>query len=249
MAIDEADMRELRENVAISHRLMYLTGLGTTRGHSSARISGTDTFLIKPWPHIQMHRIKADELIVMDLEGNIVGGDPAMITKVSEWPIHAEIYRSDASVGAITHTHQRWASMMGIAGATILPVVGTEAAAPVADPPPMFDEDKALIRRVQQGIEVAKKIKGHPACHLQNHGMVFAGPNVQTVTMEAIEIEYQAEMTWRAMLIGKPEAVPKLDLQPALQRRSAGEVSDAWENYWKWVDQHPDSLRPRWSDI
>ena len=58
---------------AISLRLLYLTGLGTTRGHTSVRIPGTDTFFIKPWPHIQMHRARAEDLIVMDLEGNIVG--------------------------------------------------------------------------------------------------------------------------------------------------------------------------------
>ena len=59
----------LRETVAVSHRLLYLTGLGTTRGHTSARIPGTDTFFIKPWPHIQMHRVRAEDLIVMDFDG------------------------------------------------------------------------------------------------------------------------------------------------------------------------------------
>jgi L-ribulose-5-phosphate 4-epimerase len=249
MALDAQDMKALRENVALSHRLMYLTGLGTTRGHSSARIEGTDTFLIKPWPHIQMHRVDADDLIVMDFEGNIIGGDPKMITKVSEWPIHAELYKAYGHVGAITHTHQRWASMMAIAGKTILPVVGTEVAAPVAEAAAVFDEDKGLIRSVAQGKAVAAIMKNAVACHLQNHGMVFAGPNVETVTMEAIAIEYQAEMTWRASLIGKPEAVPPLEMKNAWARRSNGEVSEAWEHYWRWVDKNPDSLRPRWSDI
>ena len=222
---DGADLRQLREDVALSHRLMYLTGLGTTRGHSSALLPGGETFLIKPWPHIQMHRVEADDLIVMDLDGNIVGGDPSKITKVSEWPIHAEIYRRSPEVGAVTHTHQRWASMMALAGATVLPVVGVELAAPVADPPPVYDEDKSLIRRVSQGKTVAAALDGAVACHLQNHGMVFVGPDVATVTMEAIQIEYQAEMTWRAMAIGEPRSIPKLDLQPARDRRDAGEVA------------------------
>ncbi len=242
------NLQDLKETVAISHRLLYYTGLGTTRGHSSARIPGTDTFIIKPWPHIQMHRTAAESLIVMDLDGNIVDND-GTITKVSEWPIHAELYKAYPELGAVTHTHQRWASMIGIAGATVLPVVGTEQAAPVAEPPAMFDEDKALIRSVRQGQQVAAKMKGATACHLQNHGMVFAGPNVETVTMDAIHIEYQAEMTWRAKLIGEPAVVSKLFLEPALERRAAGEVAEAWEYYWKWVDQHPESLRPRSADL
>ena len=249
MALGAQDMKALRENVALSHRLMYLTGLGTTRGHSSARIEGTDTVLIKPWPHIQMHRLDADDLIVMDFEGNIGGGDPKMITKVSEWPIHAELYKAYGHVGAITHPHQRWASMMAIAGKTLLPVVGTEVAAPVAEAAAVFDEDKGLIRSVAQGKAVAAIMKDAVACHLQNHGMVFAGPNVETVTMEAIAIEYQAEMTWHAQLIGKPEVVPELYLRPSMERRSKGEVAEAWEHYWRWVDQHPTSLHPHSADL
>ncbi len=239
----------LRETVAISHRLLYLTGLGTTRGHTSARIPGTDTFFIKPWPHIQMHRVRAEDLIVMDLDGNIVGAGDRQITKVSEWPIHAEIYRTHADVGSIIHTHQKWATMMGLAGATILPLLDPELATAVAHEPVMFDEDKALIRSVEQGRAVSEQMQGANACHLQNHGMVFTGPNVETATIDAIATEHLAEMTWHAKLIGTPEAMSSLVLQPSLARRSRGEVSEAWEHYWKWVDANPESLRPRSADI
>ena len=249
MTLDSKDFEALKEDVALSHRLLYRTGLGTTRGHTSARIEGTDTFLIKPWPHIQMHRVRADDLIIMDFDGNIVGGNVQTITKVSEWPIHAELYKAYPQLGSILHTHQKWASMMAIAGKTILPVVGAEMAAHVAEPAPVFDEDKALIRRVEQGVAVAAKMKGAVACHLQNHGMVFAGPNVPTVTMEAIAIEYQAEMTWRASLIGTPATLSDAVLRPAQRRRSQGQVAEAWDHYWRWADQHPDSLRPRSADL
>lgn len=248
-ALSEGALAELRETVAVSHRLLYLTGLGTTRGHTSARVPGTDTFIIKPWPHIQMHRVTADQLITMGLDGNIVGAGERKITKVSEWPIHAELYRANPEVGSIIHTHQKWATMMGIAGATVLPLLDPALSAAVAHEPAVFDDDKALIRSVEQGVAVAARMKGANACHLQNHGMVFTGPNVETVTVDAIAVEHLAEMTWRAQLIGSPEAMPGLVLQPHLERRSQGAVPEAWEHYWKWADQHPDSLRPRSADI
>lgn len=247
--MDEKALADLRETVAISHRLLYLTGLGTTRGHTSARIPDTDTFFIKPWPHIQMHRVRAEDLIVMDLEGNIVGAGDRQITKVSEWPIHAEIYRTHPDVGSIIHTHQKWATMMGLAGATILPLLDPELATAVAHEPAMFDEDKALIRSVEQGRAVSARMQGANACHLQNHGMVFTGPNVETATIDAIATEHLAEMTWHAKLIGTPEAMSSLVLEPSLARRSRGEISEAWEHYWKWVDANPESLRPRSADI
>lgn len=245
MSTNQQSVRELKETVALSHRLLFHTGLATTRGHSSIRIPGTDRFLIKPWPHIHMNRITADDIITMDMDGNIVEGDTKKITRVSEWPIHAEIYRSHPDVGGVVHTHQKWATMMGIAGKTILPVVAVQLAHIVAEPLPVYDEDRALIRSVQQGKQVAKVMGNAVACHLQNHGMVFAGPNLETATMDAIHIEYEAEMTWHASLIGTPKSIPMLYLRPNMERRKTGEVDDSWEHYWKWVDQHPDSLYHR----
>ena len=249
MALSEKQLADLRETVAVSHRLLYLTGLGTTRGHTSARIPGSDTFIIKPWPHIQMHRVRAEDLIVMDFDGNIVGAGDRQITKVSEWPIHAELYKAQPELGSIIHTHQKWATMMGIAGATILPLVDPELSTAVAHEPAVYDEDKALIRSVAQGTAVAERMRSANACHLQNHGMVFTGPNVETATIEAIATEHLAEMTWRAQLIGSPEAMADLALRPAVERRNSGEVPEAWEHYWKWVDANPESLRPRTADI
>ncbi len=245
MTVDGTDIGALRETVAVSHRLLFHTGLATTRGHSSARIPGTDRFIIKSWPHIHMSRTRAEDLITMDFDGNIVEGSGAKVTRVSEWPIHAEVYKARPDVGAVIHTHQKWATLVGIAGKSILPVLGTELSSPIAEELPMFDEDKALIRSVQQGKLVARTMSTAVACHLQNHGMVIAGPNLETATVDAIHIEYEAELTWHALAIGTPRAIPTLFLRPAMERRAAGEVPEAWEHYWKWVDQHPEAIRPR----
>jgi L-ribulose-5-phosphate 4-epimerase len=241
----KGEMRDLAETVAMSHRLMFLTGIATDRGHTSVRIPGTDRFIVKAWPHIHMDRTIADDLIIMDFEGNIVEGKKPTNTRVSEWPIHAEVYRSRPDVGSVIHTHQKWATMIGIAGKSILPVAGVAFSAAVAKPLPMFDDDRALIRRTEQALDVVRTLGDATACHLQNHGMVFAGPNVETVTLDAIHTEYQAELTWRAALIGTPEAIPSLLMQSAVEQRKADSIPEAWEHYWKWVDQHPESYRPR----
>ena len=243
----KGEIRDLRENVALSHRLLYRTGLATTRGHTSARVPGQpDQFLIKPWPHIQMHRMTASDMIIMDIEGTIVEGPSGMVTRVSEWPIHAEIYKAQSSVDSIIHTHQPWASMMAIAGKTILPVLATDAAAALAEPAPVMSEDRALIRRVAQGQAVAALLGSAPACHLLNHGMVFAGPDVETVTVEAIDIEYQAELNWRASLISGSQ-LPTTEMASMLERSEKAKA--AWENYWRWADANPESLYPRTYDI
>lgn len=244
-AVKQENIRQLKEDAALSHRLLYHTGLVATRGHSSVRIPGTNRFLIKSWPHVQMNRTAASDIITMDFNGNIVDKRPEKVTRVSEWPIHAEIYRVRPDAGAVIHTHQKWATMMGIAGKTILPVIEAQFAQVVASPLPVFDEDKALIRSIQQGKLVAKALGSAPACHLQNHGMVFVGPNIEAATLNAIYTEYEAEVTWRAMLIGNPKTIPIPYLRPVLQKLEAGEVEESWKHYWKWVDKHPECLYRR----
>ena len=243
MSTNKQSIEELKETVALSHRLLYHTGLATTRGHSSALIPGTNKMLIKSWPHIYLNKVIAEDIIVMDLDGNILEGKTENNTSVSEWPLHSEVYKANSDVGGVIHTHQKWASLVCIAGKNILPVVAAQFAHVVAEPLPVMDEDKGLIRRVEQGQLVAKIMGDAAACHLQNHGMVFAGPNLETATMEAIHIEYEAEITWRAMLVGTPLEIPALYMRPHQYRRKEGGVDEAWEHYWKWVDQHPESLR------
>jgi hypothetical protein len=72
---------------------------------------------------------------------------------------------------------------------------------------------------------------------------------VPTVTTEAIAMEYQAEMTWRAQVIGKPGVLSQGALRAGLERRTRGAVPASWEDYWSWVDTQPDALRPRSADL
>ena len=238
------DLDQLKETVAMSHRMLFANGLTTASGHASARIPGTDKFLIKPWPHIHMNRLRAEDIIEMDFDGNRLTG-PNTITRVSEWPIHAEVYKAHPEVMGVIHTHQKWATMMGIAGKTILPVLHPGLASVAAEPLPVFDEDYALIRQVSQGRNVAQKLGNHIGVHLRTHGMVFAAPNLETATIEAIHTEYQAEITWLAMQIGDPQTIPMLFMRPSVERRGQGNVPGAWNDYYKWIDEHVESSRYR----
>ena len=148
-------------------------------------------------------------------------------------------------LGAVIHTHQKWASMMGIAQQTVLPVFGASQSDSVADGIPMYDDDRALIRQKWQGELMVKVMGDAPAVHLQSHGMAFAGPNLESVTIDAVNIEYQAELTWHALAIGGAHAIPRYFTHPHVERRKLAETPEAWEHFWKWVDENPESYHVR----
>ena len=253
MALSEQALNDLRETVAVSHRLLYLTGLGTTLGHTSARIPGTDTFIIKPWPHIQMHRIRAEDLIVMDFEGNTLGAGHRT-DREGERMAHPRgaLQARNPDLGSIIHTHQKWATMMG--DSPVQPSFRSStpelSTAPSPTSPAMFDDDKALITlSIEQGsgglaarMKTAERL---PTCRTT----AWSSParTSRPATIDAIATEHLAEMTWRAQLIGSPEAMPELvlALQPAASPgvHQPAKSPKAWEHYWKWVDANPESLR------
>ena len=121
------DERELRELVAASGQILYVQELVDYLGHSSARVPGTDRVVIKPKhsPKTRgMHTLTADDMIVIDLDGNLVEGEEK---PPAEAYVHTEIYRARDDVLSVVHTHQPTATLMGVMNAEILPVMHVQA--------------------------------------------------------------------------------------------------------------------------
>jgi len=87
-------------------------------------VSGIDRerglVVIKP-SGVPYEKLKRDDLVVVDLEGNKVEGD---LKPSSDTPTHLALYRAFESIGGIVHTHSPWATAWAQAGKGI-PALGT----------------------------------------------------------------------------------------------------------------------------
>ena len=101
------DIAELREQLALAHRLLHHYGLAAYQGHASARIPGTDHVLIRAHAAVSLSRVQAGDLMVIDLDGNVVGSSPDYPERVPGWALHTEIYKARPDVGSVVHTHQK----------------------------------------------------------------------------------------------------------------------------------------------
>lgn len=87
-------------------------------------VSGIDRekglFVIKP-SGVPYKKMTADDMVVIDMEGNIVEGDwrPSSDTQT-----HLVLYKSFPSIGGVTHTHSSWATSWAQAQRCI-PCLGT----------------------------------------------------------------------------------------------------------------------------
>lgn len=180
----------LEENVAIANRIAHAAGLVTAFGHVSARVPGTDTFLIPP----RVSPLLADpaDLLRIDFDGNIVDGDGQ---PNSEFWVHARIYAARKDVGGVAHVHAPSCVVLGQIGHRVRPLHNSGA---VAGETPVF-ERAGLIRSRQLGDEVAACLGTARAMLLRGHGANVAAADVKQAIVTACFLEEGARFQLDAL--------------------------------------------------
>ncbi len=188
-------IKEVSELLVKTGRELYEEGL--IRGNSgniSAKIPGTNTFLIKA-SGACMKLLKPEELVLVDLQGNKIKGE--MNTSL-ETPMHAAVYLARSDVQAVVHTHAPMATAFGIAKTEILPLqIEMFMLLPNGVPIIPFEHpgSKALADIVQ------KKIADYDAVILENHGVVTVGPTIETASNLNEMVEEAAKIQLATMTL------------------------------------------------
>lgn len=103
----------IKEDILTVMRNLYRRGLvSALTGNVSSRVPGTDMFWITP-SGIFKGGLKADDLIKMDVYGNVIDGRNM---PSSEWRFHAAIYRIRPDVNAVIHAHNPVVLALNTAG-------------------------------------------------------------------------------------------------------------------------------------
>jgi L-fuculose-phosphate aldolase len=193
-------LKNISKRMVKAGRELHAKGLARgTSGNISARVPGTDTFLIKP-SGARMESFKPEELVLVDLQGNRIRGK----SNVSmETPIHAAIYRARKDVQAVVHTHAPTATAFGIAKTEILPLqVEMYMLLPKGVPIVPFElpGSKALAEAIQ------KKIMNCDAVILENHGIVTVGSTIEAACNLNEMVEEGAKVQLLAMTLAGRDA-------------------------------------------
>ena len=178
-------MSGLREDVALANRIAHATGMVTAFGHVSARVPGTDTFLIPPRASPML--ATAAGLLTVDVEGRVVDGAGA---PNSELWIHARIYAARPDVGGVAHVHAPSCVVLGQIGQTVRPLHNSGA---VAGDVPVY-ERVGLIRTRALGDSVAAVLGHRRAMLLRGHGANVADADVRRAVVVACFLEEAARL-------------------------------------------------------
>jgi len=220
---------ELVEKLVQSCRILYREVRSVQNpdpiGHFSARVPGTDEFLVKP-RDMGWNRVAADDIVTFDLRYRRLSGPEY---EIIELPIHVEVYKLREDVMAVVHTHQTYATLMGTLGLKLELLDHNTLA--FADGIPVYDDSidptyfspsfRTLIREERQGQILARKMGSANAIILKAHGPVIVGRSVEEACMATVALENAAKaQIIAAMVRGQGEPIESLGI--AGQTPSAG---------------------------
>jgi ribulose-5-phosphate 4-epimerase/fuculose-1-phosphate aldolase len=218
----------LRRDVALANVIVERFGLSNAFGHASARIPGTDRFLMPTRRSPGLATAAA--LLTVDVEGRVVSGKG--IPNSELW-IHARIYASRPDVGGVVHAHPPACVCLTQIGQPHR-VVHNQGGAFRAGVPEY--ERIGLIRTRELGDLLAHKLGPGIAVMMRGHGITTALADVRTATVAACLLEESARLQLD-MLAGAGGDASRIRVYTPEEAESVGDqmsprvVARAWEYY------------------
>jgi L-fuculose-phosphate aldolase len=181
----------LRDDVATANRILERVGLAHAFGHASARIPGTNTFLLptRRSPGLA----EAADLLVIDTEGRLVSGEGE---PNSEFWIHARMYAARSDVGGVVHAHPSACVCLTQIGEPHR-VVHNQGAIFAAGVPEY--SRVGLIRSRELGDLLATVVGKGDAAMMRGHGITTALADVRAATVAACYLEESAALQLRML--------------------------------------------------
>lgn len=196
----------LEANLELDRRGLVLYTFGNASG-----ISREDGLVVIKPSGVPYAEMKAEHLVVTDLEGNIVEGK---LRPSSDLPTHLVLYKQFAEIGGVAHTHSEYATAWAQARRSI-PCLGTTHADYFHGPVPvtleMTDQEIAGDYEKNTGYAIVRSLEqtdpsATPGALVANHGPFAWGKDAETATHNAVILEAIARMAY--LTLGINPAAP-----------------------------------------
>ena len=207
-------MEEERKLVAEYGRKMSTDGLARgTAGNISIYNPELGLMAISP-SGLGYFDTTPEDVCVCDLDGKVADGTRK---PSSQHGLHAAFYKEKASQGclAIVHTHSDYATTLACMGEPIRAVHYVIATAGTNEIPICGYTTFGTPELAEAAVETCGEGK---AVLLGNHGLVVWESSLPKAFALARDLEFTAELQWRAMAVGTPNILTDGQMAEALER-------------------------------
>ena len=201
-------MKDLKERVCLANkRLKESELIILTWGNVSEIDREKGLIGIKP-SGVSYDDLTPDDIVIVDLDGNVVEGS---LKPSSDTPTHIEIYKNFKEVGAVVHTHSKWATIWAQAGKDI-PAYGTTHGDYFYGDIPctrdMLDEEIRGEYERETGVVIVETFENRninpmdmPGVLVKSHGPFTWGKNPMNAVENAMVLEELAEMATMTQIV------------------------------------------------
>ena len=216
---------ELKREVWQANLNLVQAGLVTLTWGNVSGISRDDGLLVIKPSGVKYEGLRADDMVVVDLEGRVVDGDKR---PSSDTPTHIELYKAFRSIGGIAHTHSTYSVMFAQALREI-PCLGTTHADHFygAVPVTRFLTEEEVERAYEQstGKVIVERFQDlDPAAMravlVAGHGPFCWGEDADDAVRSAVVLESVAKMAFGTLQLNpNANVLPRYILQKHYQRK------------------------------
>lgn len=205
-------LEQERELLTEYGRRMSRAGLSVgTSGNLSIYVPEEGLMAITP-SGLDYEATTPADIVVMDLEAHVVEGERK---PSSEWALHTKFYQRHPAARAVVHTHSMYCTTLACLGKPLEAVhyaIGAAGTAriPVA-PYRLFGTPELAAAAVET-------CGDGKAVLLANHGLVAWEGSLPKAFSLARDLEFTAELQWRAMAVGTPNILTDSQMAEALER-------------------------------
>jgi ribulose-5-phosphate 4-epimerase/fuculose-1-phosphate aldolase len=201
--VKKSEIENLKRRLVEGVQVITGEGVLSGSGHLSARIPGTETFLINP----RFAGVLADpkDICIVTFEGKRIAGKGPI---PSESPIHAAVYKSRTDVNSVIHCHARYSILVGLLDGGLIPF--NREARIFADGVPIFAESRG-INDFALARKMVDNLGPHYATFLRGHGVVVVGPGIEGTCISAIQLERACQDQLLMMSIGEVKPMAEAD--------------------------------------
>ena len=205
-------MQEERELVVEYGKKMSAARLSTgTSGNISIYNAEKGLMAISP-SGMDYFSTTPEDIVITDLDAHIVDGNRK---PSSEWALHTIFYKTRPEARSVVHTHSVFCTTFAVLNQPIKAVhyvIGDANACEVPCAPYQTFGTEELA-------EAAAEACGEgSAVLLGNHGLVVYGSSIKSAYSLACNVEYIAELQYRAMCIGTPNVLSDADMAVVMEK-------------------------------
>jgi L-ribulose-5-phosphate 4-epimerase len=183
--------------------------------HTWGNVSGRDyksgLVVIKP-SGVNYSAMKADDMVVIDVEGNIVEGKYKPSTDA---PTHLLLYKTFSSIGGVVHTHSAYATAWAQAGKDIPPFGTTHADHFYGEVPctrKLRDDEIKNDYELNTGKVIVERLgisdpQAIPSALVNCHGPFCWGLDAEEAVYNAVALEEIARIAFYTVLLDHNAAI------------------------------------------